>query len=50
MSINYKNIKSVKELYETYNIKPLNLITEKKEDDKVVKNPADNVSITKNSH
>lgn len=45
MSINYKNIKSVKELYETYNIKPLNLITEKKEDDKVVKNPADKFDV-----
>ena len=40
----YENIKSVNELYETYNIKPLNIITEKKEE-KVVKNPMDKLEV-----
>ena len=40
----YENIKSVKELYETYNIKPLNIITEKKEE-KVVKKPKDKLEV-----
>ena len=44
MYINYEDIKSVQELYETYNIKPLNIITEKKEE-KIVKNPKDKLEV-----